>query len=201
MAAVADMEARAARIAAGQAAERIWLLEHPALYTAGTSAQSGDLIDKTRLPVFQAGRGGQYTYHGPGQRIVYVQLNLAERGRNVRSFVTALEQWLIDCLADFGVQAERRCGRVGVWVVMPDGTEAKIAAIGIRIRRWVSFHGLSVNIAPDLAAYDGIIACGLKDHGVTSLAVLGKTVSFAKFDASLLAHWPRCLASLSLPSL
>lgn len=187
---VNDMEERAAAIADGVADERIWLLEHPALYTAGTSAQAEDLIDQAALPVFASGRGGQYTYHGPGQRIVYLQLNLANRGRNVHRFIDAIEQWIMNCLKEFGVTGERRRGRVGVWVVEKDGSEAKIAAIGIRLRRWVSYHGFAINVRPDLSAYNGIIPCGLSEYGVTSLQALGHEVSLADVDERLIAHWP-----------
>ncbi len=175
--AVSDMEKRVADIAAGEACERVWILEHPALYTAGTSASAADLIDPERFPVFKTGRGGQYTYHGPGQLVGYFMLDLRERGRDVRAFVAGLEQLVIGTLADFGVTAERRAGRIGVWVDMPDGQgnikEAKIAAIGVRVRKWVSYHGISININPDLSHYDGIVPCGISEHGVTSLAALG----------------------------
>ncbi len=190
LATVADMENRARGIADKTADERIWLLEHPALYTAGTSAHADDLVDKDRLPVFATGRGGQYTYHGPGQRIVYVQLDLTKRGRNVHQFVTCLEQWIINVLLEFGVIGERRSGRVGVWVMADNGSEAKIAAIGIRLRRWVSYHGFAINVAPDLAAYNGIIACGIRQYGITSLAALGKPVSLSMLDEQLVRHFP-----------
>ncbi len=184
--AVAEMEARVARIAAGTAPEAVWLLEHPALYTAGTSARAADLVDPGRFPVHATGRGGQYTYHGPGQRVVYVMLDLNRRGRDVRRFVTALETWVIAALARFGVAGERRRGRVGVWVAHPEG-EAKIAAIGVKLRRWVSFHGLAINVDPDLGHYAGIVACGLPGYRVTSLADLGHDVSMADLDAALSA--------------
>ena len=183
--ALARMEARAAAIAAGEASEQVWLLEHPPLYTAGTSAKPGDLIEPDRFPVFPAGRGGQYTYHGPGQRVAYLMLDLRTRGRDVRCFVSGVEQVVIDALARFGVQGGRREGRVGVWVGKADGTEAKIAAIGVRIRRWVSFHGLSVNVDPDLSHFSGIVPCGIAEHGVTSLADLGVSTSMAEVDAAL----------------
>ncbi len=189
LATVTDMEERAKSIADGTATERVWLLEHPALYTAGTSAQEVDLVDKDKLPVFATGRGGQYTYHGPGQRVVYVQLNLAKRGRNVHQFVTSLEQCIINVLQEFSVVGERRKGRVGVWVKLDDGSEAKIAAIGIRLRRWVSFHGFAINVAPDLSAYNGIIPCGISQFGVTSLAALGKSVDLAMLDEHLIKHF------------
>jgi len=183
--ALSQMEARAAAVAAHEAREQVWLLEHPPLYTAGTSAHSTDLVDANRFPVFQAGRGGQYTYHGPGQRVAYLMLDLRERGRDVRCFVSGVEQLVIDTLAEFGVNGERREGRIGVWVDRDDGTEAKIAAIGIRIRRWVSFHGLSINVDPDLSHFDGIVPCGIREFGVTSLADLGVSASMADVDAAL----------------
>ncbi len=191
--AVAEMQTRAAAISAGVAKEQIWLLEHPPLYTAGTSAKPGDLVDPNRLPVFPTQRGGQYTYHGPGQRVVYVMLNVGARGRDVRKFVYQLEEWVIATLAEFNVIGERRRGRVGIWVVRRDkppnavGTprEDKIAAIGVRLRKWVSFHGLSINVDPDLSHYDGIIPCGVGEHGVTSLVDLGLPVSLADVDAAL----------------
>jgi lipoyl(octanoyl) transferase len=187
-AAVERMEKLAAAIARGEEAERVWLLEHPPLYTAGTSARDTDLIDPHRLPVFRTGRGGQFTYHGPGQRVAYVMLDLNRRGKDVRAFVTRLEDWLIQTLAEFGVSGERRSERVGVWVKRPDapaGVEEKIAAIGIRIRRWVSFHGVSLNIDPDLSHYAGIIACGVAEYGTTSLRKLGSSASMAEVDAAL----------------
>ncbi|MDO9525416.1 MAG: lipoyl(octanoyl) transferase LipB [Gemmobacter sp.] len=191
---LAAMEARAAAIADGQATEAVWLLEHPPLYTAGTSARSEDLTDPARFPVFVAGRGGQYTYHGPGQRVAYVMLDLNQRGRDVRQFVSALEAWVIATLAEFGVKGERRVGRVGVWVVRGDRTplangetrEDKIAAIGVKLRRWVSFHGISINLEPDLRHFDGIVPCGIRDHGVTSLVDLGLPVTMADLDAALM---------------
>ena len=186
-AAVAAMEARAAAIAHGEEAEQVWLLEHPALYTAGTSARPEDLVEPDRFPVFQSGRGGQYTYHGPGQRVAYLMYDLRERGRDVRCFVSGVEQVLIDALATFGVEAGRRDGRVGVWVDRADGTEAKIGAIGVRIRRWVSFHGLSLNVDPDLSHFDGIVPCGIREHGVTSLRELGVKADMDAVDAALRA--------------
>lgn len=190
-AALIHMEARAAAIAAGEADEQVWLLEHPPLYTAGTSADPADLVDPDRFPVFDAGRGGQYTYHGPGQRVAYLMLDLRTRGRDVRCFVSGVEQLVIDTLAELGVTGERRSGRIGVWVVRPDGTEAKIAAIGIRIRRWVSFHGLSINVAPDLSHFSGIVPCGITEYGVTSLADLGVDVTMADVDAALVRNFKR----------
>jgi lipoyl(octanoyl) transferase len=186
--AVADQETRAAAIAAGTAAERIWLLEHPPLYTAGTSANPQDLVMPDRFPVHESARGGQYTYHGPGQRVGYVQLDLARRGKDVRRFVCALENWIIATLADFNVRGERRAGRVGVWVVRADGREAKIAALGVRVRKWVTLHGISINVAPNLDHFGGIVPCGLPDYGVTSLADLGIIASLAEVDKSLARH-------------
>jgi len=187
------MEARAAAIAEGRADEAVWLVEHPPLYTAGTSARPADLVDPDRFPVFETRRGGQYTYHGPGQRVAYVLLDLNRRGRDVRAFVRALEDWVIRTLAEFGVRGERREGRVGVWVVRPDRApgldgaprEDKIAAIGVRLRRWVSFHGISINVEPDLSHFDGIVPCGIRGHGVTSLVDLGLPVTMADLDAAL----------------
>ena len=198
-AALAEMEARVAAISAGTASEAIWLLEHPALYTAGTSANPADLVQPGRFPVFAAGRGGQYTYHGPGQRVAYVMLDLNTRGRDVRRFVCTLEDWVIATLAEFNVKGERRAGRVGVWVARPDkapnpdGTvrEDKIAAIGVKLRRWVSFHGISINVEPDLSHFDGIVPCGIREHGVTSLVDLGLPVTMADLDAALAATFPR----------
>ncbi len=185
------MGERAAAIAAEQAAEMVWLLEHPPLYTAGTSAQPADLVDPARFDVFESGRGGQYTYHGPGQRVAYVMLDLRSRGRDVSAFVRTLEQWIIDTLAEFNIDAERRCGRVGVWVVHDDGREEKIAAIGVRLKKWVSFHGIAINVRPDLSHFSGIIPCGITDHGVTSLNALGQAVSLDKVDRALLKHFQR----------
>jgi lipoyl(octanoyl) transferase len=198
---LAGMEARAAAIAAGEAPEAIWLLEHPPLYTAGASARPEDLTDPQRFPVHEVRRGGQYTYHGPGQRIVYTMLDLNTRGRDVRRFVCALENWVIATLAEFGVRGERRAGRVGVWVVRPDRppnpdgspAEDKIAAIGIKLRRWVSFHGLSINVEPDLSHFDGIVPCGIRDHGVTSLVDLGLPVTMADVDTALMRTFPKAL--------
>lgn len=191
--ALAFMEKRVAGIAAGTAEEAIWLLEHPPLYTAGTSARIEDLTDPDRFPVYDAGRGGQYTYHGPGQRVVYVMLDLNKRGRDVRCFVRQLEDWVIATLAEFNVKGEIRAGRVGVWVsrpekgLGPDGAppEDKIAAIGVKLRRWVSFHGISINVEPDLSHFGGIVPCGIRDHGVTSLVDLGLPVTMADLDAAL----------------
>lgn len=182
--AVAFMEARVEAIRAGQAPETVWLLEHPPLYTAGTSADSADLIDAARFPVYASGRGGQYTYHGPGQRVAYVMLDLNRRGRDVRVYVHNLEEWLIRTLARFGVRGERRDGRVGIWVAH-NGTEVKIAAIGVRIRRWVTFHGVALNVAPDLSHFAGIVPCGISTYGVTSLKALGIDASMDEVDAAL----------------
>jgi lipoyl(octanoyl) transferase len=191
--AVALMEERAARIAAQAASEAIWLLEHPPLYTAGTSARPADLTDPDRFPVFETRRGGQYTYHGPGQRVVYVMLDVGRRGRDVRRFVQQLEAWVIATLAEFNVTGEIREGRVGVWVARDDKplsaagepAEDKIAAIGIRLRRWVSFHGLSINVEPDLGHFSGIVPCGITGHGVTSLVDLGLPVTMDDLDVAL----------------
>jgi len=182
--AVARMERDAGAIAAAGAPERVWLVEHPPLYTAGTSARPGDLIDADRFPVHRTGRGGQYTYHGPGQRVGYVMLDLGRRGQDVRAFVSGLEGWIIATLACFGVAGETRPGRVGVWVRQAGG-EAKIAAIGIRVRRWVTFHGIALNVAPELEHFSGIVPCGVTGHGVTSLAELGVPATMAEVDAAL----------------
>lgn len=195
-AALADMEARAAAIHAGAASERIWLLEHPPLYTAGTSADPAELLDP-RFPVYAAGRGGRYTYHGPGQRIGYVQLNLALRGRDVRQFVHALEGWVIAALADLGVAARRADGRIGIWTDDAAGREAKIGAIGVRVRRWVTLHGFSINVAPDLSHFGGIVPCGISDFSVTSLAALGVAADFAALDGALAAHLPAFLDNVA----
>ncbi|TAJ41034.1 MAG: lipoyl(octanoyl) transferase LipB [Reyranella sp.] len=191
--ALATMEARVADIRAGRAPELVWLLEHPPLYTAGTSSRETDLLQPARFPVHVAGRGGQYTYHGPGQRVAYVMLDLRRRRQDVRRFVSDLEEWTIRTLGRFNVAAERRAGRVGVWVgrpdkqPLPDGSprEDKIAAIGVRIRHWVSFHGISINVEPDLSHYEGIVPCGIADHGVTSLVDLGLPVTLADLDVAL----------------
>ena len=188
-AAVAFMEERVSAIRRGEAPETVWLLEHPPVYTAGTSAREEELLDP-RFPVYRTGRGGRFTYHGPGQRVAYVMLDLARRGRDVRGFVHRLEQWLIDALARFGVRGERREGRVGIWVESPKG-EAKIAALGVRLRRWVSFHGVSLNVDPDLSHFSGIVPCGLARYPVTSLAELGVRVSMAEVDAVLRETFPR----------
>lgn len=196
--ALAAMEARAEAIRAGTAPEQIWLVEHPPLYTAGTSARASDLIEPDRFPVFAAGRGGEYTYHGPGQRVAYVMLDLKRRRDDVRAFVAALEEWIIGALAAFNVRGERREDRVGVWVVRPDRppvgghpAEDKIAAIGIRLRKWVSFHGIAINVEPDLTHFSGIVPCGISGYGVTSLVDLGLPVTMADLDIALKASFER----------
>lgn len=193
--ALATMEARAAAIAGGSAREQIWLLEHPPLYTAGTSADPAEMLDP-RFPVFTAGRGGRYTYHGPGQRVGYVMLDLKARGEDVRCFVHALEGWVIAALGDLGVECWRAEGRVGIWT-NDNGMEAKIGAIGVRVRRWVTFHGFAVNVAPDLSHFGGIVPCGLPEFAVTSLQKLGKTSSLDALDAALKRQFPAFLSALS----
>jgi len=189
------MQARADAIRAGQGAEQVWLVEHPPLYTAGTSAKPGDLAEPNRFPTFAAGRGGQWTYHGPGQRTAYVMLDLTRphgsvRPRDVRAFVQGLEEWLIRTLDRFNVRGERRNGRVGIWVADPAaGTEAKIAAIGVRVTRWVSWHGVALNVEPNLSHFSGIVPCGIPEHGVTSLQALGLPVTMADADVALRAAW------------
>lgn len=190
-AAMTVMEERVAGIMAGAAPDMTWLLEHPPLYTAGTSAAPDELLQANRFPVYQTGRGGKHTYHGPGQRIAYVMQDLNDRGRDLRRHIWRLEEWLIRSLAEWGVQGERRAGRVGIWVTAADGTEQKIAAIGVRVRRWVTFHGISLNVAPDLTHFSGIIPCGLAGYGVTSLAALGKNPGQAQVDAVLRATFPQ----------
>ncbi|MDG2242012.1 MAG: lipoyl(octanoyl) transferase LipB [Rhodospirillaceae bacterium] len=187
--AVADMEARVAAIYTGDAPELVWLLEHPPLYTAGTSAQTEDLLAPERFPVFKSGRGGQYTYHGPGQRVTYVMLDLNRHGKDLRAYVQNLEAWMIAALARFGVTGETRCDRIGIWVPrekesVPPG-EDKIGAIGVRVRRWITFHGVAVNVEPDLDHFTGIVPCGVSQQGVTSLKALGKDVAMADIDAAL----------------
>jgi lipoyl(octanoyl) transferase len=193
--ALADMEARAAAIAAGEAAERVWLLEHPPLYTAGTSADPAEMLDD-RFPVYDAGRGGRYTYHGPGQRIGYLSLNLGERGKDIRNFVHHLEGWVIDALADFDVVARRAPGRIGIWTDDAQGREAKIGALGIRVRKWVTIHGFSVNIDPDLSHFTGIVPCGISEYPVTSLRALGRDGTMGEFDTALKRHFPDFVARL-----
>ncbi|MDG1288400.1 MAG: lipoyl(octanoyl) transferase LipB [Lentibacter sp.] len=203
--ALAFMEARVADISAGTASECIWLLEHPPLYTAGTSAKREDLVAPDRFPVYEARRGGQYTYHGPGQRVVYVMLDVAKRGRDVRCFVRDLERWVINTLAEFNVTGEIREGRVGVWVEREDKpltatgakTEDKIAAIGIRLRKWVSFHGISINVEPDLEHFSGIVPCGITEHGVTSLVDLGLPVTMDDLDLALKATFETAMTAPS----
>ena len=188
--ALADMEAQVAALATGGGREQLWFLEHPPLYTSGTSARAEDLLNPGAFEVFEAGRGGEYTYHGPGQRVVYVMLDLGQRKKDLRAFVASLEGWIIAALGEFGVEAGVREGRIGVWVVKPDGSEAKIAAIGIRVRKWISFHGISLNVAPNLQHFEGIVPCGIRDFGVTSLADLGIDADLAAVDAALIKHAP-----------
>jgi lipoyl(octanoyl) transferase len=193
--ALAEMTTRNAAVADGSACELIWLLEHPPVYTAGTSAAADELLD-SRFDVVEAGRGGRYTYHGPGQRVGYLVLDLGKRARDVRGFVYAVEGWVIETLRDFGVESWRADGRVGIWTRGPEGREAKIGAIGIRIRRWVTMHGFSVNLAPDLGHFGGIVPCGIEDYGVTSLAALGISVAPDEWDRALLARSDTFLARL-----
>ncbi|MBK1660325.1 lipoyl(octanoyl) transferase LipB [Paracraurococcus ruber] len=195
--ALAAMEARVAAIRAGTAEELVWLVEHPPTYTAGTSAGAADLLDP-RFPVFQAGRGGQWTYHGPGQRTAYVMLDLARRGRDVRAYVQALEEWVIRALDRFNVKGERRDGRVGIWVAdRARGTEDKIGAIGVRVTRWVTWHGIALNVDPDLSHFGGIVPCGLSQYGVTSLHRLGIPATMEEADAALMAAWGEAFGSQS----
>ena len=201
--AVAAMEARAAAIAAGEAGELIWLLEHPPLYTSGTSGKTGDLLDR-RFPLFVSGRGGQLTYHGPGQRVAYAMLDLKRRQPDVRAYVAALEEWIIRTLAAFNVRGERREDRVGVWVRRPDkgaGNEDKIAAIGVRLKRWVSFHGIAINVEPDLSHFSAIVPCGVADirYGVTSLVDLGHPVGLSDVDIALRGGFEEIFGPASLP--
>ena len=192
--AVEAMEARAAAIAAGEAPELVWLLEHPPLYTAGVSSKDGDLLEADRFPVHRSGRGGQFTYHGPGQRVAYVMLDLNRRGKDVRAFVRGLEQWIIGALDAFGVEADTREGRVGVWVERKGPgwrREDKIAAIGVKVRKWVSFHGISLNVEPDLGHFTGIVPCGINEHGVTSLVDLGVAATMDEADEALRASFRR----------
>jgi len=195
--ALAFMETRAAAIRDGSARECVWLLEHPPLFTAGTSADPAELLDSV-LPVYEAGRGGRYTYHGPGQRVGYVMLDLDRRGKDIRRFVHSLEGWMIDALAQLGVNARRAPGRIGIWV--GDGpNEAKIGALGVRVKRWVTLHGFALNVAPDLSHYRGIVPCGIADFGVTSLAELGKQIPLTGVDAALRRSFPSFLNGLEQP--
>jgi lipoyl(octanoyl) transferase len=187
--ALALMEERVTAIREGRAPELVWLLEHPPLYTAGTSADPRELLEPQRFPVYAAGRGGRYTYHGPGQRIAYLMLDLKRRGPDVRRYVERIEELVIRTLGRFGVHGERRAGRIGIWVVLPDGSEVKIGAIGVRVRRWVSYHGVAINLCPDLGHFQGIVPCGISEYGVTSLHALGVTASFAELDAALRASF------------
>ncbi|MAE50945.1 MAG: lipoate-protein ligase B [Micavibrio sp.] len=190
------MDARVEAIYKGDAQECVWLLEHPPLYTGGTSAKPDDLLE-ARFPVYTSGRGGEYTYHGPGQRVAYVMMNLRARQDkpDVKKYVWQLEEWIIRTLATFGITGERRDGRVGIWVVRPDGREEKIAAIGVRIRRWVTLHGIAINVNPDLSHFGGIVPCGISDHGVTSLSALGVRAGFAELDAALQPSFAEVFAS------
>ncbi len=187
--AVRDMEERVAAIRAGGAEEMVWLLQHPALYTAGTSAKAGDLLDAGGLPVYQTGRGGQYTYHGPGQRVAYVMLDLQARKLDIRCYVAMLEDWLIATLHRFNLNGERRAGRIGIWIDRGQGKDDKIGAIGVRVRRWVTYHGISLNVEPELSHYAGIVPCGIKQHGVTSLVDLGLPIEMAEVDKQLRHAW------------
>lgn len=194
--ALAEMEARAAAVRAGEASELVWLLEHPPLFTAGTSADPAELFNPLGFPVFEAGRGGRYTYHGPGQRVGYLVLDLERRGRDIRRFVHSLEDWMIAALGELGVVARREPGRIGIWT--GDGpNEAKIGAIGVRVRRWVTMHGFAINVAPDLSHFGGIVPCGIADYGVTSLERLGKDSSIKRLDLALEQSFPSFLNSLS----
>ena len=186
-AAVEEMEGRVAAIRTGAAAELVWLLEHPPLYTSGTSARDEELLEPGRVPVHRTGRGGRYTYHGPGQRVAYVMLDLTRRGPDVRCYVYRLEEWMIRTLACFGIRGERRDGRVGIWVAQPSGAEEKIAAIGVRVRRWVTYHGVALNVDPELDHYRGIVPCGIVEHGVTSLKALGVRATMSEVDDTLRA--------------
>ena len=195
--AVADMERHVTRMLAGEAGERLWLLEHPPVYTAGTSARDSDLLE-ARFPVYRTGRGGQFTYHGPGQRVAYVMLDLKRRNPDIRAYVHDLEEWLIRTLARFAIKGERRADRVGIWVSRGNGREDKIAAIGVRMRRWISFHGISLNVDPDLSHFGGIVPCGVSGHGVTSFADLGYIVSMAEVDVALRAAFEEVFGPVSV---
>ena len=196
--ALAFMEERAAAIRAGTAAECVWLLEHPPLFTAGTSADPSELFNPLGFPVYEAGRGGRYTYHGPGQRVVYVLLDLDKRGRDIRRFVAGLEGWIIAALAELGVAAHRAPGRIGIWVGA-GAAEAKVAALGVRVKRWVTLHGVSINVAPDLGHFGGIVPCGIAEFGVTSLQNLGIESAYERVDDALKLHFPSFLKGLSQP--
>ena len=193
--ALAAMEARVDAVRAGTAPELVWLLEHPPLYTAGTSADVAELLQPDRFPVYATGRGGRYTYHGPGQRVAYLVLDLKRRGGDLRRYVWSLEEWVIRSLASLGVRGERREGRVGIWVARGGGREDKVAAIGVRVRRWVSYHGVAVNVAPDLGHFGGIVPCGIAGHGVTSLADLGVAAGMGDLDAALRDTFGEVLAA------
>ena len=197
--ALADMESRVAAIQAGEAAERVWLLQHPPLFTAGTSADPAELINPAGFPVFDAGRGGRYTYHGPGQRVGYLNLDLSKRGKDIRCFVHQLEGWMIRALARLGVEARREPGRIGIWTGK-EAEEAKIGAIGVRVKRWVTLHGFSINVDPDLSHFGGIVPCGIADFGVTSLKQLGVPADMAALDAALHAEFPAFLSGLDKAS-
>ncbi len=194
--ALAEMEARAAAVREGSASELVWLLEHPPLFTAGTSADPTELFNPMGFPVFEAGRGGRYTYHGPGQRVVYLVLDLEKRGKDIRNFVHSLEEWMIASLADLGVSARREPGRIGIWTG-EGADEAKIGAIGVRVRRWVTMHGLSINVAPDLSHFGGIVPCGIADYGVTSLDKLGREPAMNRIDFALERNFPFFLRFLT----
>ena len=196
--ALAFMEERAAAIRAGTASECVWLLEHPPLFTAGTSADPAELANPQHFPVHEAGRGGRYTYHGPGQRVGYLMLDLERRGRDIRCFVHSLEGWIIDTLEELGVDAHRSPRRIGIWVGS-GANEAKIAALGIRVKRWVTLHGFSINVAPDLSHFDGIVPCGIREFGVTSLADQGKEIAMTRVDAALKQNFHRFLNGLKTP--
>ena len=195
--ALSFMEQRAAAIRDGDERECVWLLEHPPLFTAGTSADPAELFNPLGLPVFEAGRGGRYTYHGPGQRVGYLMLDLEKRGKDIRRFVHSLEGWMIDALADLGVSAHRAPGRIGIWVG-EGSAEAKIGALGVRVKRWVTLHGFSLNVAPDLSHFSGIVPCGIAEFGVTSLAAVGKQIGTERVDAALRSGFPQFLNSLSV---
>ena len=188
--AVAEMERRVAAIASGNEDEAVWLLEHPPLITSGTSGRDGDILEGATLPVHRVGRGGQVTYHGPGQRVAYLMLNLNTRGRDVRRFVQSVEEWIVLTLSEFGIRGETRAGRVGIWVRRTDGLDDKIAAIGIRLRRWITLHGASINVDPNLEHYSSIVPCGIRGHGVTSMAELGKSIAMEELDRILREKFP-----------